>query len=335
MEKFQDKCAVRAAEEEVGFKAREGTFLGIDETWMGYSHPDVIKHWTPQYIVGRVQERLEKIVEQRTGNVNVFLQELKCEWMYGNPTGAFNLSLPDVGKSAQRSWTPDYYHKIKMSEAVEAGVAPQIETKNWREQKSSGPVMLQLAFDHDNVEAQKFMSTKVNVTLRVADNEKKNVIFPIAPVSGIVKNNHILIAQCFQKIDPSKDGWGDITIEVVSKEAGTKGKQSVTPGSINVSSVGIGIGTMSSVNIGSNINAFYNIPSSYGMAVNMVNNDPDDNFEEAMDREVELEGNDAMAENIASRFGGRVEERAGDDNWSNGNNGEYNEGDWNEGEFGP
>ena len=114
MQKFQDKCAASAAEEEVGFKAREGNFLGIDETWMAYSHQDVIKHWTPQYIVGRVQEPLQKIVEQKTENVNVFLQELKCEWMYGNPTGTFNLSLPDVGKSAQRSWTPDYYHKIKM-----------------------------------------------------------------------------------------------------------------------------------------------------------------------------------------------------------------------------
>jgi hypothetical protein len=38
------------------------------------------------------------------------------------------------------------------------------------------------------------MQTKVNVTLRVADNEKKNVNFPIGPVNGTVKNNHILIA---------------------------------------------------------------------------------------------------------------------------------------------
>ena len=188
--------------------------------------------------------------------------------------------------------------------------------------------MLQLVLDHDPVEGQKFMQTKVNVTLRVADNEKKNVNFPIGPVNGTVKNNHILIAQCFQKIDPSKDGWGDITMEVISKEAGTKRTQSVTPGSINVSSVGIGIGTMGSVNIGSNLNSFYGLSSSYGVAVNMVNNDPDDNFEEAMDREDDREGNDEMAESIAARMGGRVEERAGDDNWSNGNNGEYNEGDW-------
>ena len=332
MQKFQDKCADRAAQEEAGFKAREGNFLGIDETWMAYSHPDVIKHWTPQYIVGRVQEPLQKIVEQRTENVNVFLQELKCEWMYGNPTGAFNLSLPDVGKSATRSWTPDYYHKIKMAEAVEAGVEPQIETKNWREQKSSGPVMLQLMFDHDNVEAQRFIQTKVTVTLRVADNERKNVIFPIGSVSGTVKNNHILVAMCFQKIDPSKEGWGDITMEVTSKEAGTKRVQSITPGSINVSSGGIG--NVASVNIGSNINSFYGLNPSYGIAINMVNNDPDDNFEEAMDREDEREGNDEMAESIAARMGGRVEERAGD-NWSNDNNGEYNEQDWNEGEFGP
>ena len=123
-------------------------------------------------------------------------------------------------------------------------------------------------------------------------------------------------------------------MELTSKEAGTKRVQSITPGSINVSSAGIG--NMGSVTIGSNVNSFFGISPSYGMAMNMVNNDPDDNFEEAMDREDEREGNDEMAESIAARMGGRVEERAGD-NWSNenDNNGEYNEQDWNEGEFGP
>ena len=38
---------------------------------------------------------------------------------------------------------------------------------------------------------------KVGVSLKVADNEKKNVIFPKTPITGELSKNHILTALSF------------------------------------------------------------------------------------------------------------------------------------------
>ena len=59
---------------------------------------------------------------------------------------------------------------------------------------------------------------RVNCTLRVADNERKNVNFPTSSISENIFTNSVIYAFVFQKIDPSKDFWGDITIEVNVKD---------------------------------------------------------------------------------------------------------------------
>lgn len=66
------------------------------------------------------------------------------------------------------------------------------------------------------------MKSKVRCTLKVADNERKNVNFPVSPICNDLSPNYIRTAYTFQKIDPSKDGWGDITIEVEVKEPITR-----------------------------------------------------------------------------------------------------------------
>ena len=60
--------------------------------------------------------------------------------------------------------------------------------------------------------------SKIKCTLKVADNEKKNVNFPVSPIVNTLSPNCIRTAFTFQKIDPSKAGWGDITIDVEVKE---------------------------------------------------------------------------------------------------------------------
>ena len=114
--KFEEKIAAAEAAQEAAFKAKEeGAYQGIDKTWMGYQHPEVIKHWTPQYIVGKVQEELEKVCVQKLEHLSVFLQELSCEWMYSNPDGEFNLSMPHVGKSPKIWGNPIMYESVKMA----------------------------------------------------------------------------------------------------------------------------------------------------------------------------------------------------------------------------
>ena len=183
---------------------------------MAYSHPEVIKHWRPQYILGRVQEDLEILHEVKLEKINVYLQELNVEWMYSNPTGEFNLSVPHIGKASKLMAQTDRYESVKMAEAIQAGLEPQIETKNWSD-KSVGPVILQLVLD-DNGLSMFQSDVMVSITVKVEDNEKKNVVFPTTPLISTIKHNVIKTVISFMKIDPTKEGWGDITLSAEIKD---------------------------------------------------------------------------------------------------------------------
>ena len=62
------------------------------------------------------------------------------------------------------------------------------------------------------------MKSKISCVLKVADNERKNVNFPACPLSSSLEPDYIRTVYNFQKIDPTKDGWGDIEIDVTVKE---------------------------------------------------------------------------------------------------------------------
>lgn len=113
--------------------------------------------------------------------------------MYSNPNGEFNLSMPHVGRATKIWGPPDMYNNVKMAEAVASGTEAQIETRDWEEQKSIGPVVLQLVFDDESLHEE----VKICVSLKVADNEKKNVNFPITPITGTLKKGFIKVAFSF------------------------------------------------------------------------------------------------------------------------------------------
>lgn len=62
---------------------------------MGYDHSDVISHYPPQIIVGKQVGQERVLLTEENESVIVRLVEVDCEWMYSNPTGVFNLSVPD------------------------------------------------------------------------------------------------------------------------------------------------------------------------------------------------------------------------------------------------
>jgi len=62
---------------------------------MGFEHEDVINHFPPQLIIGKQVGEEKVILVEENENVIVRLVEVDCEWMYSNPTGLFNLSIPD------------------------------------------------------------------------------------------------------------------------------------------------------------------------------------------------------------------------------------------------
>ena len=58
--------------------------------------------------------------------------------------------------------------------------------------------------------------------LKVADNEKKNVNFPASVISQNITKKEVRPVFTFRKINPTKNDWGDITIEVDVKEPKTR-----------------------------------------------------------------------------------------------------------------
>jgi len=190
---------------------------------MSYKHEEVIGHWPPRYIIGKTRGQPVETKVQGNGLVDVRLFEIECDWTYSNPTGLYNLSLPDkTVKASSYGYMTTSYKKYKLEQAQAQGVdMPDLITKPMTNHKKSGPVLLKVVFDDNSL---KFES-KIQVKMTVADNERKNVDLPDCIFSYTLSPRHLRTAWTFQKIDPSKEGFGDITIELNVKGPQTMNRQ--------------------------------------------------------------------------------------------------------------
>jgi hypothetical protein len=70
-------------------------FVEVQKSWLPLETTEVIMHYPPQYIIGKQVNDDREIARYENEHVLVTVQEIDCEYMYSNPTGLFNLSLPD------------------------------------------------------------------------------------------------------------------------------------------------------------------------------------------------------------------------------------------------
>jgi len=69
------------------------------------TNPEVIDHYPPQYIIGQpITEARDPVQTIETDTVTVRLFKLDVEYMYGNPTGLYNLSLPEKKLRNHLDW---------------------------------------------------------------------------------------------------------------------------------------------------------------------------------------------------------------------------------------
>ena len=94
--------------------------------------------------------------------------------------------------------------------------ANQIIHKEWTQDAVSAPVILKVV-----VKSKVANLIRVGIKLSVADNERKNITLPLTDLKVDVFGNNVKDAFMFYKIDPSKEGWGDITCEVEAKQGKT------------------------------------------------------------------------------------------------------------------
>ena len=82
-------------------------------------------------------------------------------------------------------------------------------TKNWLTEKSRASTILKVM-----IKSKATRMVRVGLKLTVADNERKNVNFPMTEVKDNLFSNDTKQTFVFLKVDPSKDSWGDIDCEV-------------------------------------------------------------------------------------------------------------------------
>jgi len=77
-------------------------------------------------------------------SVLVQLVEVTCEYIFSNPNGNFNLSLPDK-LMRTKNYTNISYAQYKLLLAKNAGLQPQpYETRDWAHDHIEGAVILKL-----------------------------------------------------------------------------------------------------------------------------------------------------------------------------------------------
>lgn len=88
--------------------------------------------------------------------------------------------------------------------------------KNWKTECAEGHTILKVM-----IKSKASKMIRVGVKLSVADNENKNVIFPLTEMKENLFSNDTKQAFVFLKIDPSKATWGDIKCDVTVKAGKT------------------------------------------------------------------------------------------------------------------
>lgn len=95
---FKEKCAkyeLKWRSERAA--ANPEDFDGWKKVCMAGQNEEVIDHYPPQYIIGQAlsDARGDPVAEFENEAVVVRMFKVEVEYMYGNPTGLYNLSLPD------------------------------------------------------------------------------------------------------------------------------------------------------------------------------------------------------------------------------------------------
>lgn len=160
---------------------------------------------------------------KETELATVVLEEVSCEFMYSNPNGMFNLSIPEKMWRNPSNYQQMSYQSWKIAQlkaAAQEGNGEafdeEILTKQWLQEKRRAPTILKVM-----TKSKAAKMVRVGIKLTVADNASKNVNFPLTEIKENLFSNDSKQAFVFLKIDPSKDTWGDIECEVTVKEGKT------------------------------------------------------------------------------------------------------------------
>lgn len=158
------------------------------------THDEVMDHYPPQFIVGQPIEEIECYVEEQD-LVTVRVFKVTCEYMYGNPTGKYNLSLPEkklrnhlnfrereksyseYKKSSQTGTATENKDSdhVNLDELDEDAEFEGLDVRQWHDHSLVGEVLLKI--DVENTCREQI---KVEVGIVAEDDSKPlNCVLPL------------------------------------------------------------------------------------------------------------------------------------------------------------
>lgn len=207
----------------------------------------VIEHFPPSYIIGApIEEMNVELATAETDLVEARLLQVTCEWMYGNPTGQFNLSLPGLTKRNPNTFKQLSYRQYRKNlQAGKPADEPEDETvyrggqaraeedeeddeslledeqddfpvKHWHMDSLIGDVLLRLEVSN---KAREQVKCEVRLVADEADDTPLNCKLPVTPFYSQLFSTGVSarpVMALLHKIDPSKP-FGKIKLEVSAK----------------------------------------------------------------------------------------------------------------------
>lgn len=132
---FNEKCKVLEKEQRAVMEAEKGGYLGVDESFKAYTYHECIPHWPPRILIGKQRAEPKEIYAEEHELVTVRFLEVENDWMYSNPTGRFNISLPNKQiKTSQYGFQTTTWLQEKQKSGEEAKEYSQHAVK-WDEKK--------------------------------------------------------------------------------------------------------------------------------------------------------------------------------------------------------
>lgn len=204
------------------------------------TNEEVMDHYPPQYIVGQPIEEIECYVEEQD-LITVRMFKITCEYMYGNPTGKYNLSLPEKKlrshlnfrereksysewkKSNQTGEAPelknDDQNPVNLDEPDEDAEFEGLDVRQWHDHSLVGEVLLKIDIENTCRE-----QIKVEIGIASEDDSKPlNCKLPVTSYYTQIYAKGMSVRPVMaliQKIDPSKP-FGNFKLTIGAKRIRT------------------------------------------------------------------------------------------------------------------
>ena len=172
--------------------------MGRNSTYYNHScygdDPSYLRTYPLPYIVSSPSSNLlwkpirytkggtKKEISEWESYCSVQLNEITCDFMYSNPNGKFNLSVPEFrleGKNGNEGMNYDqWFEKMRdkaLNEKKDYNAIPnQLRKKDWSSNAAKASAVLKVF-----IERKTRKKLRVSIKFTVQENDKKNIKFPL------------------------------------------------------------------------------------------------------------------------------------------------------------